>query len=98
MCYICLVIESIKHKGLRLYWEKNDASRLPASQITKLRLILTQLHGAKEIGDMNFPGSDLHLLKGDLKGLWAVKASGNYRVVFRFEDGEAYDIDYMDYH
>lgn len=48
--------------------------------------------------DMNFPGSRLHLLKGDLAGLWSVTVSGNWRLTFRFHDGNAYIVDYQDYH
>lgn len=47
---------------------------------------------------MNFPGSDLHPLKGDLRGFWSVKVSGNWRVIFRFEKGDVFDVDYVDYH
>jgi proteic killer suppression protein len=47
---------------------------------------------------MNYPGARLHQLSGDMKGYWSVTVSGNYRIVFRFEDGDAYDIDYLDYH
>lgn len=48
--------------------------------------------------DMNLPGFRAHPLKGALKGHWAVWVSGNWRVTFRFDDGDAYDIDYLDYH
>jgi proteic killer suppression protein len=47
---------------------------------------------------MNFPGSDLHALKGNLAGFWAVKINGNYRLIFRFEKEKAFDVDYIDYH
>jgi proteic killer suppression protein len=64
----------------------------------KLADILDRLDAAENVGDMKFPGSDLHQLKGKMKGHWAVKVSGNWRVVFRFEEGNAYDVDYTDYH
>ncbi|MEX8547912.1 MAG: type II toxin-antitoxin system RelE/ParE family toxin [Mucilaginibacter sp.] len=92
------MIESIRHKGLRLFWEKADPSKLPAAQIVKIRLILTLLHNAKQTEDVNFPGSGLHSLKGELAGFWAVKVSGNYRIVFRFVKENVVDIDYVDYH
>ena len=92
------MIESIRHKGLRLFWEKGDPSKLPAAQIVKIRLILTLLHNAKQIENVNFPGSGLHSLKGELSGFWAVKVSGNYRIVFRFVKENVVDIDYLDYH
>ena len=56
------------------------------------------LDAAKVVSDMNFPGSGLHPIKGELKGFWAVKVSGNWRVTFRFVEGEASDVDYLDYH
>ena len=92
------MIESIRHKGLKLFWEKGDSSKLPAAHITKIRLILILLHNAKLVEDVNFPGSALHALKGSLTGFWAIKVSGNYRIIFRFADENILDIDYVDYH
>ena len=92
------MIESIKHKGLTLLWEKNNTSKLPAAQIFKIKMILTLLDNAVNVQDMNFPGSDLHPLKGDLAEFWLVKVNGNYRLIFRFENENAYDVDYVDYH
>ena len=92
------MIESIKHKGLTLLWEKDNTSKLPAVQIFKIRMILTMLDNAVNVQDMNFPGSDLHPLKGDLAGFWSVKVNGNFRLIFRFENEGAYDVDYIDYH
>ena len=92
------MIESIQHKGIRLLWEKDNASKLPSVQIIKIKMILTLLDNAVNVQDMNFPGSDLHPLKGDLAGFWSVKVNGNYRLIFRFENENAFDLDYIDYH
>jgi proteic killer suppression protein len=92
------MIESIQHKGLRLLWEKDNSSKLPAAQILKIKLILSLLDGALDVQDMNFPGSGLHSLKGELTGFWSVKVNGNYRIIFRFENENAFDVDYIDYH
>lgn len=92
------MIETFRHKGLKLFWEKGDRSKLPAAQIAKIRLILTLLHAAKTAEDANFPGSDFHGLKGDMAGFYAIKVTGNYRIIFRFAEENAYDIDYIDYH
>ena len=92
------MIVSIKHKGLRLLWIKNDASWFPSDYIVKIMDILTRLEAAMEIEDMNFDGSKLHPLKGDLAGFWSVYVKANWRIIFRFEDGEAHLIDYLDYH
>jgi len=92
------MIESIRHKGLRLFWEKNDPSKLPVAYIKKIRLILTLLNNSKKVEDMDFPGSGLHRLKGKYAGFWAVKISGSCRIVFRFENENAYEVEYIDYH
>ena len=63
-----------------------------------MRLILTKLNIMNIIADMNYPGSGLHTLKGHLKRFFSVSVSGNWRIIFRFEDGEVFDVDYLDYH
>lgn len=92
------MIKSISSKPLRLLYEKDDASKLSASHLTKIGLIMGLLDAATKAEDVNFPGSGFHKLSGDLKDFWAVKVSGNYRIIFRFEGEDAYDIDYLDYH
>lgn len=92
------MIVSIQHKGLKLLWTKNDASKLRPDQVRKVRNILTVLDAATKIEDVNFPGSNLHPLKGELAGFWAVSVTGNYRIIFEFKDGDAYLVDYVDYH
>jgi proteic killer suppression protein len=92
------MIVSIQHKGLRLLWTKNDASRLPAQQVKKIRNVLTLLHASERVEDVNYAGANLHPLKGELKGYWAVTVSGNYRIIFKFENGDDYLVDYIDYH
>jgi proteic killer suppression protein len=92
------MIVSIQHKGLRLLWTKNDASKLPPKQVPKIRNVLMLLNAAEKVEDMNFAGSRLHLLKGELKGFWSVTVTGNYRIIFKFENGEVYLVDYLDYH
>jgi proteic killer suppression protein len=92
------MIASIQHKGLRLLWAKNDASKLPADQVKKIRNILTLLHGAEKVEDLNYPEARLHQLRGELKGYWSVTVTGNYRIIFEFENGNAYLLDYLDYH
>lgn len=92
------MIVSISHKGLKLLWTKNDASKLPQNQVRKIKNILVLLNGAAKVDDMNYPGSNLHPLKGEFKGFWSVTVSGNYRIIFKFEGGDAYLLDYLDYH
>ena len=92
------MVKSIKHKGLKLLFDKGDVSRLPPTQIDRIIDILTALNVAAKKEDMSAPGSGFHELKGNLKGFCAVKVTGNYRIVFRLEDGDVYDVNYLDYH
>lgn len=96
--YNNVMIKSIRHKGLKRLWEKNDTSKLPAAQILRISIILTQLDDAETKEDMNNPGYHLHELKGDLKGFYSVRVTGNYRIIFRLEKGNVFDINYTDYH
>ena len=88
----------IRHKGLRALAEQDRTRRLPADLVPKLRRVLTLLDEARHPGDLAQPGYRLHPLKGDMAGLWSIWVSGNWRVVFRFEDNEAIDVDLVDYH
>jgi toxin HigB-1 len=64
----------------------------------KIADILDRLDASVSVQDMSVPGSGLHRLKGTLKNHWSVRVSGNWRITFRFEDGNAYVVDYQDYH
>ena len=88
----------IRHKGLRALHEHDHPARLPAGLAPRLRRILFRLQEATHPRDADVPGFRLHPLKGDRAGQWSVRVSGNWRVVFRFEDGEAVDVDLIDYH
>ena len=95
---VYVMIQSIKHKGLKRFWTKNDASKLSAAQIERIDTILDVLDGAEKKEDMNLPGYHMHELKGDLKEYCSVRVTGNYRIIYRFENGDVYDVDYTDYH
>lgn len=88
----------IRHKGLRDLHERDDAARLPASLVPRLRRILFRLQEATHPRSADAPGFRLHPLKGDRAGQWSVRVSANWRVVFSFVDGEAVGVDLVDYH
>jgi proteic killer suppression protein len=92
------VIESFKHKALKQLFTEDDGRKLPAAQRDKIARILARLNEAVTVQDMDLPGYRLHSLKGDLAGFWSVSVSGNRRIIFRFENGSAYDVDLIDYH
>ncbi|MBU2548446.1 MAG: type II toxin-antitoxin system RelE/ParE family toxin [Proteobacteria bacterium] len=92
------MIRSFRHKGLRRFFQEDDGSKLPPNMLERIRLVLSTLHAAPEIEGVNLPAFRLHPLKGQLKGLYSVTVRANWRIIFRFEDGEAFDVDFVDYH
>jgi len=82
----------------KLRYDGRTAKRVPPDHVEKLRDILAVLDGSLGPVDMDLPGFRLHALKGKWKGNWAVSVSGNWRVTFRFEEGHAVEVDYVDYH
>jgi proteic killer suppression protein len=91
------MIKTIRHKGLKRLFEQDDPSGVNPEHVGKLKNILATLHAAPVIAHMDLPGLKLHPLKGAWKGFWAVTVRANWRVIFRF-DGDAEDVDYVDYH
>jgi proteic killer suppression protein len=92
------MIKSIRNRGLRRLFEQDDPSGINPDHVGKLRDILATLQAAPAIAHMDLPGFRLHPLKGRLKGFWAVTVSANWRVIFRFSQGHAEEVDYVDYH
>ena len=92
------MIQSIRHKGLRRLFDEGDTSGVNAQHVEKIEHVLGLLEVAQEIADMNVPSFRLHPLQGDLKGFYAVTIRANWRIVFRFEAGQALDVDLVDYH
>ncbi len=92
------MIRSIRHKGLKRLYEDDNPRGVNREHLIKLRDILARLDAARTVDDMNVPGFMLHPLKGRLKGFWAITVRANWRVIFRFPDHDAFDVDYVDYH
>lgn len=90
-----------RHKGLRQLYTDDNTKGLSASLVDKVRKLLFALETAENLEQVGrFPGWKLHPLKGDLKGYWSLTVTGNWRVIFRYEEGvnTASDIDLIDYH
>jgi proteic killer suppression protein len=92
------MIRSFRHRGVKRLFERGDRSKVSPEHVEKVENILALLNQASEPEDMNLPGFRLHPLRGDRKGFWAVTVRANWRVVFRFEGGNACDVDLTDYH
>ena len=92
------MIRTLRHRGLKQLYERGDPSRVRADQAERIALALADLDEASKPSDLDLPGYRLHPLKGDLKGFWSISISANWRVIFRFEEGDAYDVNLVDYH
>jgi proteic killer suppression protein len=92
------MIQSFRHRGLRRLCEAGTRRYLRADQVNKIERILARLDEADEVSNMDLPGFRLHPLRGDRAGFWAVTVQANWRIIFRFQAGHAYDVDLVDYH
>jgi toxin HigB-1 len=92
------MIKSFKHRGLKRLYERADRSGIPPDLVETVERILTVLDAATTPKSLDLPRYRLHPLKGDLKGLWSVTVRANWRIIFRFEAGDALDVELIDYH
>jgi proteic killer suppression protein len=92
------MILRFRHRGLKRLYEDDDGRGVRADQLGRIKRVLTYLDRATGPRDMDLPGWRLHPLKGELAGYWSVTITANWRIVWRFEDGDAADVDYLDYH
>ncbi len=92
------MIKSFKHKGLKKFFETGSKAGIQAIHERKLRMQLTAIDTATNVDDIDLPGFKLHPLKGDRDGVWSITVNGNWRITFEFADGNAYILNYEDYH
>jgi len=93
-----LVIRSFKHRGLKRLYERDDRSGIRPDLVDVVERILTVLDGASTPRALDLPRYRLHQLKGNLQGFWSVTVRANWRIVFRFEGTDAFDVELIDYH
>ncbi|HKZ96656.1 MAG TPA: type II toxin-antitoxin system RelE/ParE family toxin [Hyphomicrobiaceae bacterium] len=92
-------IRSFRHRGLKRLFERDQVRGIPPSFVDKLRDMLAVIDAAETVEDIGvFPGWRLHPLKGELAGFWSLTVSGNWRLIFRFENNDAFDLELVDYH
>jgi proteic killer suppression protein len=92
------MIRSFKHRGLKRFYECDDRSGLRRDFVDTIQEILTVLDDAATPQELDLPGYRLHPLKGALKGFWSVTVRANWRIIFRFEGTDAFDVELIDYH
>jgi proteic killer suppression protein len=92
------MIGSFKHRGLKRLYERGDRSGIRPDLLETVEDILARLDEADTPQALNLPGYRLHPLKGELKGLWSVTVRANWRIIFRFQGADAFDVELIDYH
>jgi toxin HigB-1 len=92
------MIRKFRSRALRRFFERGDESRIRTDHRDTVRDILARLNASVAPEDMDLPGFRLHPLKGEYAGFWAVTVRANWRIIFRFEEGHAVDVDFLDYH
>ena len=92
------MLRTFRHRGLKRLYANDDRRSLNAEHVDKIARVLALLNRASRPQDMDLPGFRLHPLKGDLIGFWSVTIRANWRIIFRFEDGDVTDVDLIDYH
>ena len=92
------MIKNFKHKGLKVFFETGNKKSICVGHAKRVRVILARLQVSSSPDDMRLPGLNLHKLKGNLDGYYAVSVSGNLRIIFKFDGKDTVDVDYIDYH
>ena len=92
------MIRTIRHRGLRRFYETGSKSEIQASHAGRLRIQLAALDTATSILDLDIPGFRLHQPKGKAKNRWSITVNGNWRLTFEYREGDVYLLDYEDYH
>lgn len=98
MLYGILTIRSFKHRGLKRLYERDDRSGIRPDLLEAVEDILGRLDRATTPQALNLPGYRLHPLKGYLRGFWSVTVRANWRIIFRLEGEDAFDVELIDYH
>ena len=93
-----MTIVTIQHCGLKRLYENDDPRELNSEHADKIARMLARLDEATRPEQLGLPGFRLHPLKGDLAGYWSITVRANWRIIFRFEQGDATDVDLVDYH
>lgn len=92
------MIRSFRHKGLRKFFESGSLAGIQPHHAGRLRMQLAAIDTARSPGDIDIPGFRLHALRGSERGRWSIWVNGNWRLTFEFREGDAFSLDYEDYH
>jgi proteic killer suppression protein len=93
-----VVIKSFRHKGLQRFFASGSKAGIIPDHAPRLRILLTDLNAVTHVEDLDTPGYRLHQLTEDQAGRWSLTVRANWRITFDFVDGDAYIVNYEDYH
>jgi len=92
------MIQSFRHKGMQQLFADDNSRGVNAEHVRRIKQILTLLDAATKLDDLDIHSYRLHPLKGDLRGFWSITVRANWRIVFRFDNADVWDVDIVDYH
>jgi proteic killer suppression protein len=92
------MILSFRSRALQRFWERNDVSKLPPDRVSRIAMLLDHLNASIKPSDMRLPGFGFHALSGDKKGRYAVSVSANWRITFAWDEEDAIEVGFEDYH
>jgi proteic killer suppression protein len=93
-----MILSFLRGRALQRFWERNDSSKLPPDRVRRIEMILDRLDASIRPSDMNLPGLGFHQLSGTSKGRYAVSVSANWRITFGWDQEDAIQVDFEDYH
>ena len=93
------MIQTFANRATEELFRKGEAKRLPVEVVRRALRKLEAIEAATQLSDLRVPpGNRLHALKDDRAGQHAISVNDQWRICFRFEDGDAYDVELCDYH
>jgi proteic killer suppression protein len=92
------MIRHFQHRGLKILYDQDDRRGVSAEHVEKTARVLARLDVVTRPEQLKLPGFALHRLEGDLAGYWSVAVRGDWRIIFRFDQGNTTDVDLVEYH
>jgi proteic killer suppression protein len=93
------MIRSFEDEAARAAWERRFVKGVPQEALRVGKRKLLQLHNASALGDLRAPpGNRLEALTGDRRDQYSIRINAQWRVCFRWRDGDAFDVEIVDYH
>ena len=93
------MIRSLKDKRIPALRAGQGFKGFPSDLVARVQRKLAQLDAAQVLADLSVPPSNrLEPLKGDRQGQWSIRINDQWRICFKWSDGDVYDVEIVDYH